>query len=194
MQRALQNGPWFINGYFLSVKRWQLNFFSSEARENVSAILIRLPELLTKFYDHTILAMGGEDAREVGQNGCMHLRSTRRRYARICVEVAMGIPVKETVYIGNHKQSIVYEGSDIFCNKCGVLGHNIANCMAIKRRRNEKNDTKEEQSQTSMCRHVQLGENCEKENDEEECTSKFSKTTETIQENNKRNGKSRYQF
>ncbi|KAH0698631.1 hypothetical protein KY284_012846 [Solanum tuberosum] len=52
----------------------------------------------------------------------------RGRYARICVEILLDTPVHKYVYIGHHKQNIVYEGSDIFCNKCGVLGHNNFNC------------------------------------------------------------------
>ncbi|XP_049412863.1 uncharacterized protein LOC125875863 [Solanum stenotomum] len=39
----------------------------------------------------------------------------------------MGVPVKKSVHIGQHKQPIIYEGSDIFCNSCGVLGHNAIN-------------------------------------------------------------------
>ncbi|KAL3364128.1 hypothetical protein AABB24_013068, partial [Solanum stoloniferum] len=53
----------------------------------------------------------------------------RGRYALICVEVSMGVPVKKSVHIGQHKQPIIYEGSDIFCNRCGVLGHNAINCV-----------------------------------------------------------------
>lgn len=44
MLTALQKGPWFINGAFLSVKKWHPNLMSLEANENVSAIWICLHE------------------------------------------------------------------------------------------------------------------------------------------------------
>ncbi|KAK4728132.1 hypothetical protein R3W88_021120 [Solanum pinnatisectum] len=60
LQRTLQHGHWFINGYFLSVKRWHPNFVAYEAMETYYAIWIRLLELPTEFYDHSILAKVGK--------------------------------------------------------------------------------------------------------------------------------------
>lgn len=48
----------------------------------------------------------------------------RKCYARICVEVPIGIPVKKYIIIGYLKQEIVYEGEDILCTECGCVGHN----------------------------------------------------------------------
>ncbi|KAK6791468.1 hypothetical protein RDI58_010549 [Solanum bulbocastanum] len=56
MNNALHNGPWFINGLFLSIKRWQPNFVASSAKETYSAIWLRLPELPTEYYALKILA------------------------------------------------------------------------------------------------------------------------------------------
>lgn len=55
MLKTLQQGPWFINGLFLSVKKWHPNFVASTAKEMKSAICIRLPKLPTEFYDHLVL-------------------------------------------------------------------------------------------------------------------------------------------
>ncbi|KAK4727359.1 hypothetical protein R3W88_032276 [Solanum pinnatisectum] len=59
MIKALQNGLWFVNGFFLSIKKWHPNFVAYEVDETISAIWIRLPELPTKYYDHKILAKIG---------------------------------------------------------------------------------------------------------------------------------------
>ncbi|KAH0759166.1 hypothetical protein KY290_022659 [Solanum tuberosum] len=59
MNKALQCGPWFINGYYLSVKRWQPNFVASEAMEICTSIWLRLPGKPTEYYDHKILAKIG---------------------------------------------------------------------------------------------------------------------------------------
>ncbi|KAG5586743.1 hypothetical protein H5410_047177 [Solanum commersonii] len=69
MRLTLQNGPWFINGFFLSIKKWHPNFIASEADETYSAIWIRLPELPTEYYDHTVLVrIGSKLGRLVKQN------------------------------------------------------------------------------------------------------------------------------
>uniref|UniRef100_A0A0V0GZK1 Putative ovule protein n=1 Tax=Solanum chacoense TaxID=4108 RepID=A0A0V0GZK1_SOLCH len=91
MQRTLQQGPWFINGYYLSVKRWHPNFVASQARENISAIWIRLPELLT---DHSNLARVGKRLGKLVKTDVCTSSTLRGRYARIYVEVPMGVPVK----------------------------------------------------------------------------------------------------
>lgn len=54
LNKVLHGGPWFINGFFLSVKRWQPNFVASNAKEMYSAIWMRIPELPTEYYDHKI--------------------------------------------------------------------------------------------------------------------------------------------
>ncbi|KAK4709047.1 hypothetical protein R3W88_029972 [Solanum pinnatisectum] len=108
MIKALQKGPWFVNGFFLSIKKWQPNFFTSEEDETTSAIWIRLPKLPTEYYDHGILAKIGNKL---------------RRYARICIEVPLGSPVKKHIVIGHLKQKILYEGADMLCVSCGRLGH-----------------------------------------------------------------------
>ncbi|KAH0730422.1 hypothetical protein KY289_001610 [Solanum tuberosum] len=66
LQKALQKGPWFINGYFVSVKRSKLG-------------------KLEKIDVCTSAALRG-------------------RYARICVEVPIGVPVKKHISIDHHRQ------------------------------------------------------------------------------------------
>ncbi|KAK6782534.1 hypothetical protein RDI58_020330 [Solanum bulbocastanum] len=99
LQITLQHGPWFINGYFLSVKKWHPNFVASEVMERYSTIWIRLPELPTEFYDHSILAKVGKKLGKFVKTDVYTSATLRGRYVRICVEVPIGIPVKKFVYI-----------------------------------------------------------------------------------------------
>lgn len=57
--KILQQGPWFVNGFFLSVNRWQPNFVISESNETTFAIWLRLSKLPAEFYNHRILAKVG---------------------------------------------------------------------------------------------------------------------------------------
>ncbi|KAH0689246.1 hypothetical protein KY289_016604 [Solanum tuberosum] len=129
MQKVLQQGPWFVNGYSLSVKRWHPNFVTSEAKEDVSAIWVRLLEFPTEFYDHGILARVGNKLGRLVKTDVYTSSALRCRYAHICVEVQIGIPVRKHITIGQHRQPLIYEGSKIFCSNYGILGHTTINCI-----------------------------------------------------------------
>lgn len=59
MNAVIHNGPWFINGFYLSIRKWHPNFVPFEATETITAIWLRLSELPTEYYDHTILSKIG---------------------------------------------------------------------------------------------------------------------------------------
>ncbi|KAG5632807.1 hypothetical protein H5410_004524 [Solanum commersonii] len=90
----------------------------------------RLPELPTEFYDHLVLAK---------------IVALRGRYARIFMEVPIGVLVKKTISIGHHRQPLVYEGSDILCLTCRVLGHTKLNCTVNIGKMQEGVDTQTKQ-------------------------------------------------
>lgn len=54
--------------------------------------------------------------------------TTRGRYARLCVQVPLNQPLKIHVFIGNHKQTILYESLNLLCIKCDRMGHNQRPC------------------------------------------------------------------
>ncbi|KAK6802686.1 hypothetical protein RDI58_000469 [Solanum bulbocastanum] len=93
-----------------------------EPPETKSAIWIRLPELPTEFYDHSILARIGKKLGKLVKTDVCTSKALSGRYARICIEVPIGVPVKKSIRIGHHNQ-LAYEGYNILCLKCGVLGH-----------------------------------------------------------------------
>lgn len=122
LNKALEHGPWFINGFFLSAKRWHPNFVASTTKETKSVIWIRLPELPMEFYDHSILAHIGQKLGKLVKTDVCTSKTLRGRYARICVEIDIGTLIRKHILIGQHKQFLVYEGQDILCLTCGVLG------------------------------------------------------------------------
>lgn len=128
MLTVLQQGPWFINGLFLSVKKWHPNFVASEATENHSAIWIQLPELPTEYYDHLILSKIGSKLGRLVKTDILTSSTLRERYARICIKVPLGVLVKTHIYICCLKKQIVYGGADILRKACGMLGHTVSIC------------------------------------------------------------------
>lgn len=103
MATTLQKGPWFIFCTFLSVQRWEPNFIPSRAKQTLTAIWVRLPELPTEFYDEKILSkVGNKIGRLLKVDACTSA-VLRGRYAIICVELPLNKQVKPYMWIGSHK-------------------------------------------------------------------------------------------
>ncbi|XP_075076605.1 uncharacterized protein LOC142163237 [Nicotiana tabacum] len=132
MDKAIHLGPWFINGHFLSISKWKPNFVARNEKLTTSAVWVRLPQLSTEFYDGKILAkIGNAKGRLLKIDTCTST-NLRGRYARICVEIPLEIPVQSFLFVGDHKQDILYEGEDFLCKNCGRFGHTLRQCTYIK--------------------------------------------------------------
>lgn len=147
MINALQNGSWFIFGHFLSVQLWEPNFVPSKAKQSLTAIWIRLLQLPTEFYDETILKkVGNTIGRVLNVDVCASL-ALRGHYARLCVELPLLKAAKSNVWIGSHKQQILYECDKLLCLNCGHLGHLVGQCKKAKTQSNKTSTEKEEEEQ-----------------------------------------------
>ncbi|XP_047254092.1 uncharacterized protein LOC124888027 [Capsicum annuum] len=125
---VLQKRPWFVEGSFISIRRWEPNFVPSISKINFIVIWIRLPQLPTEFFDLGILERIG---RKIGKllkvNACTSSLICGQ-YARICVQMELGKSVKTSITVGNHKQILVYEGEKNLCRLYGCLGHTTHSC------------------------------------------------------------------
>lgn len=128
MVKVLQNGPWFINDFFLSVQKWVPNFMAKKAQQSYNAVWIKLPQLPTEFYDGLILSKIGNSIRKILKVDASTSATQKRRYARLCVELPLEQPVQTHVLVGPHKQALLYEGENIHCKACGRLGNTCHNC------------------------------------------------------------------
>ncbi|XP_019224117.1 PREDICTED: uncharacterized protein At4g02000-like [Nicotiana attenuata] len=126
--KALQKGPWFLSGNFLSVRRWEPKFVPQEATLSFTAIWVRLPQLPTEFYDKEILVKVGRKLGKLLKIDTCTSATLRGRYARICIQVPLEKPVATSVTIGDHKQLVLYEGENVLCTGCGRIGHTLKGC------------------------------------------------------------------
>ncbi|PHU24593.1 hypothetical protein BC332_09700 [Capsicum chinense] len=110
VSKILQNGPWFINGHYLSIKRWEPNFVPEKEKVTYSAVWVRLPQLPTEFYDSQLLKKIGNAIGKLLKIDACTSSALRGRYARLCVQIPMEEPVVSSIQIGSHMQHILYEG------------------------------------------------------------------------------------
>nr|XP_016479712.1 PREDICTED: uncharacterized protein LOC107800955 [Nicotiana tabacum] len=132
MDKAIHLGPWFINCHFLSISKWKPNFVARNEKLTTSAVWVRLPQLPTEFYNGKILENIGNAIGRLLKIDTYTSTTLRGRYARICVEIPLEIPVQSFLFVGDHKQDILYEGEDFLCKNCGRFGHTLRQCTYIK--------------------------------------------------------------
>lgn len=120
--KALQNRPWFINGYFLSVRQWEPNFVAEKAKQVHTIIWVCLPQLSTEFYDGIILQNIGNSIGKLLKIDACTSATLCGRYVRLCIELPMDKPVQPCILIGSHLQQLTYEGINFLCKKVWSLG------------------------------------------------------------------------
>ncbi|MCQ7012992.1 DUF4283 domain-containing protein, partial [Clostridioides difficile] len=87
LEFALEEGPWVIFWHYLTVRRWDPAIDQTNTCFESTAVWIRFPRLSVRYYDdRVLLAMGNTvgKALKVDQNTRY---ASRRRFARVCVEV-----------------------------------------------------------------------------------------------------------
>ncbi|XP_047264712.1 uncharacterized protein LOC124896885 [Capsicum annuum] len=127
-KRALQQGPWFTAGTYLSVRIWEPNFVPTESKIQSTVIWIRLPQMPTEFYDLGILERIAKMLGTLVKIDACTSSTLRGRYVRICVQIPPEMPLLTSILIGNNLQQIQYEGERFLCKVCGCLGHTSTTC------------------------------------------------------------------
>lgn len=132
MFKVLHYGLWFIFGHFLSVRQWKPNFLATEADNSLTSIWVRLPQLLTEFYNDIILEKIGNTIGRLLKVDTCTSSILRGRYAKLCRELPLEEHIIPFIHIGSHKQHIQYEDENFLCKNCGRLGHVAAKCEIKK--------------------------------------------------------------
>ena len=125
---VLENGPWFIGEHFLTIRPWEPNFKPSLACCSSVAVWARFPELPIEYYEFSVLKKIGLSIGPVLRIDTHTASEARGRYARICVQVNVDVPLVKSILIGGFVQPVVYEGLNLLCFVCGRLGHRKTNC------------------------------------------------------------------
>ncbi|WMV25915.1 hypothetical protein MTR67_019300, partial [Solanum verrucosum] len=143
MNKALQSGPWFINKYYLSIKRWQSNFVASEAMEICTSIWLRLPRLLMEYYDHKLLAKIGNRLGKYLESQIFKYKSKLASAASVTKleEKSSNNNIIQTPLASKHSTSMT--GNDHECNSHKDGGDDVMNDVIINKLANSNpKDTK----------------------------------------------------
>ncbi|KAI3975661.1 hypothetical protein MKX01_023087 [Papaver californicum] len=126
-KKALLEGPWFLAGHYLSMRRWSPNFRPSKASISVTAIWARFPELPIEYFDKQFL---NELASKLGK--LIKVDYNTEFVARVCVEIDTTKPLLPGIKIGRDYQRIEYEGVHLICFHCGRISHRQDQCPELR--------------------------------------------------------------
>lgn len=125
---VINGGPWMLYDHYLTVRPWSPEFVAAHAKIEKTLVWIRLPSLGLQYYDESILLT---IASAVGKPIKVDINTrdmARGRFARVCVEIDLSIPVVGKYWLNGAWYTIEYEGLHLLCANCGCYGHVARNC------------------------------------------------------------------
>ncbi|PNX92853.1 hypothetical protein L195_g015996 [Trifolium pratense] len=127
-EKIMSEGPWMLFDHYLAVARWTPDFASPHAKVEKTLVWIRFPGLNLLYYDESVLLGLASVVGTPIKVDTNTLKVERGRFARICVEIDLTLPVVGKVNVNGHWYKVQYEGLHIICGACGCYGHHTRDC------------------------------------------------------------------
>jgi hypothetical protein len=127
-EKIMSDGPWMLFDHYLAVARWTPDFASPHAKVEKTLVWIRFPGLNLLYYDESVLLGIASVVGTPIKVDTNTLKVHRGRFARICVEIDLTLPVVGKVNVNGHWYNVQYEGLHTICGACGCYGHHTRDC------------------------------------------------------------------
>nr|XP_025670055.1 uncharacterized protein LOC112769805 [Arachis hypogaea] len=122
-ERVLLGGPWMIAGNYVAVKPWCSSFRPCDDTFGSTLVWIKVTGLNIWYYSEKAIL---NIARTLGKPIKVDLatKSAKRgKYARACIQIDLGQPVKRKIMVDGFEYNIEYENLHLICDKCNCFGH-----------------------------------------------------------------------
>ncbi|KAL5801506.1 hypothetical protein ACOSQ3_033138 [Xanthoceras sorbifolium] len=123
LEMALIGGPWVIANQYQVVQHWRLNFVPREEQIRNIAIWVRLMGLPIECMDLELLWRIGGMLGTICKVDPVTESQARGRFARLCVEIDIFIPIMGTLYVRGRAIRVEYENLGLSCFNCGRYWH-----------------------------------------------------------------------
>ncbi|CAI0532264.1 unnamed protein product [Linum tenue] len=121
-------GPWLLGDTYLTVHRWFKGFNPWKSVITSTMIWAQLPELPIEFINkEAVMRIAEQIGKPVRVDRVTEL-GARGKYARVCVEVDLTLPLLSQYKIEGVTYLIQYEGLDHICTNCGKYGKSAEKC------------------------------------------------------------------
>jgi len=101
-EKVITRGPWMILDHCLAVSHWSPKFASPNAKVERTVVWVRFPCLNLVYYDESfLLAMASAIGRPIKVD-TNTLKVEIGKFARVCVEVDLTVPVVGKIWVNGH--------------------------------------------------------------------------------------------
>jgi hypothetical protein len=129
LEKAMGGSPWMIFDHYLAIHPWTPDFDPFEVSIDRTCVWICLPGLGMEYYDENVLmALGAAIGRPIKVD-IRTIEAARGKFASICVEIDLNLPVVGKIWFRHKWFHVEYEGLHLLCNRCGFYGHVSRNCL-----------------------------------------------------------------
>lgn len=136
-EHVLENGPWTIQGHYLTVSKFRPGFLPAQGCVAATLVWVRLPSLPLEFFHESILKRIGNKLGRAVKIDVHTMTVSRGKYARICVEMDLQKPLVSGVIINGTYIKVEYESLHQICFTCGKYGHRAEECPTNQETRGE---------------------------------------------------------
>jgi hypothetical protein len=128
-EKVIGEGPWMIFDHYLAVRAWTPDFDPEEVSIDRTSVWVRIPGLGMEYYDESVLLALGTAIGKPVKVDFRTIDASRERFARICIEIDLNLPVVGQIWFRDKWFHVEYEGLHLRCKNCGHYGHVDRNCM-----------------------------------------------------------------
>ncbi|XP_039120330.1 uncharacterized protein LOC120256715 [Dioscorea cayenensis subsp. rotundata] len=139
LAKLLWDGPWTVDGRILQLFEWRESFQPAFEKLSTAAIWIQLHHVPIELWKGEILDVIASHFGRVLKIDEHTLQLSRSKFARICVEIDLDLPLQKGTWVKYGENSVfiiaLYEKLPVFCFSCGRVGHGDSNCTFISSRK-----------------------------------------------------------
>ncbi|XP_065853574.1 uncharacterized protein [Euphorbia lathyris] len=127
-EHVVRDGPWMVQGHYLTVRTWSPTFVPSEATVVSTLVWARFPKLPLQYYDEDCLMLIGNSFGKAIRVDRNTAGKARGKFARVGVEIDLSKPLTAQFRLNGSVYHIEYEWLYVACTNCGRYGHTREEC------------------------------------------------------------------
>ena len=117
-EKVICGGPWILFDHYLAVKEWSPEFNPSEECFGQTMVWVRLFGLNLLYYHAHALKVIAAGIGRLVRVDLVTDQVGRGKYAWICMEVNLNLPIVQKVWIQDHWHSVEVESLHMICSEC----------------------------------------------------------------------------
>ncbi|XP_016206827.1 uncharacterized protein LOC107647240 [Arachis ipaensis] len=129
-EKVMLGGPWLIEGHYVAVKPWDVDFQSSEQSFDSTLVWIQVSNLpIWCYQEQAMLHIAAIIEVPVKVDLATKL-AERGRYIRACVQINLGLSVIKNIIVEGVYYNVEYESLTLLCEFCARYAHDKSQCLS----------------------------------------------------------------